>query len=96
MYVFIFFLQKYHLMQKSTFSVIVQYFFSHRRELQFNVDSERQILEKLFHGSFLFYSQSFCQKSAERKLTKKYFSYFIFDDWPGIRTQAFATNNPTH
>ena len=42
------------------------------------------------------YSQSFCQKSAEKKSPKKYFSYFIFDDWPGIRTQAFASNKPTH
>ena len=25
-----------------------------------------------------------------------YFSYFIFDDWPGIWTQAFASKKPTH
>ena len=37
-----------------------------------------------------------CQKSAERKSPKKYFSNFSFDDWPGIRTQAFTTNNWTH
>ena len=49
------------------------------RDLQFNVDSERQIYEKFLHGR-LIYSQSFCQKSAQRKLPKKYFSYFIFDD----------------
>ena len=48
-------------------------------DLQFKVDSERQIFEKLFHGRFI-YSQSFSQKSAERKSPKKYFSYFIFDD----------------
>ena len=24
------------------------------------------------------------------------FSYFIFDDWLGIRTQAFASNKPTY
>ena len=60
------------------------------RGLHFNVDSERQIFEKLFHGS-LFYSHNFCQKFAERKPPKKYFSYFIFHGWPGIRTQAFDT-----
>ena len=65
------------------------------RNLQFNIDSEQQISEKLFHGRFI-YSQSFCQKSTERKSQKKYFSYFIFDDSPGIRIQAFASNKPTH
>ena len=63
-------------------------------DLQFNIDSERQIFEKLFHGRFI-YSQSFCQKSTERKSPKKYFSYLIFDDWLGIRVQAFASNEPT-
>ena len=49
-----------------------------------------------FYMAGLFTLESFCQKSAERKSPKKYFSYFIFDDWPGIRTQAFAFNRPTH
>ena len=46
------------------------------------------------------YSQSFCQKSAERKSPKKYFSYFGFDVWPGTRPLAFRLirhkwiNNP--
>ena len=41
-------------------------------------DSERQIFEKLFHGMVgLFYSLSFCQKSAEKKSPKK-FLFFIF------------------
>ena len=35
------------------------------RDLQFNVDSERQIFEKHFHDRFI-YSQSFCQKSADQ------------------------------
>ena len=47
-----------------------------RRDLQFNVGSERQIFEKHFHGSFI--TDSFCQKFAERKWPKKYFfSYFV-------------------
>ena len=65
------------------------------RDLQFNVDSERQTFEKLFHGRFI-YSQSFCQKSAERKSPKKHFLYLISDDYPVIRTQAFASNKPIH
>ena len=71
-------------------------FIRERRDLQFNADSQRQIFEKLFHCRFI-YSQSFWQKSAERKSPKKYFSYFIFDDWSGIRTQAFVkSNKPAH
>ena len=34
-----------------------------------------RFFEKLFMA-VLIYSQSFCQKSAERKSPKKYFSYF--------------------
>ena len=46
-----------------------------------------------FHGNFI-YSQSFCQKSAERKSPKKYFSYLFWClawGWnPG-----FSSNKPT-
>ena len=46
-------------------------------DLQFEVDSERQIFFwETFHGN-LIYSQSFCQKSAERKSPKKSFLYFV-------------------
>ena len=45
---------------------------------------ERQIFEKFFNGRFL-YSQSFCQKSAERNSPKKNFiAINRFDAWPGI------------
>ena len=62
------------------------------RDLQFKVDSERQIYWETFHGNFI-YSQSFCQKSAERKSLRKYFSYFVlmFGSNPG-----FSSNKPTH
>ena len=46
------------------------------RDLQFKVDSERQIFWETFHGNFIS-SQDYCQKSAERKSPKKYFSYFV-------------------
>ena len=89
------FSQDYGQASHTTYVVCVN-FIREWRDLQFNVDSERQIFEKFFHGRFLIYSQSFCQKSAERKSPKKYFSYFIFNDWLGIRTQDFASNKPTH
>ena len=38
---------------------------------------DRFLFEKLFHGR-LIYSQSFCQKSDERKSPKKYFFFHIF------------------
>ena len=69
--------QDYGLAFHSTHVVCVN-FIREWRNLQFNVDSERQIFEKLFHGRFI-YLQSFCQKSAERKSPKKYF--FIFHFW---------------
>ena len=88
------FSQDYGLASHTTHVVCVN--FKHEwRDLQFNVDSERKIFEKLFHGRFI-YSQSFCQKSAERKSLKKYFSYFNFDDWPGIRIRALTSNKPTY
>ena len=48
------------------------------RSPQSNVDSERQIFEKLFHGRLILFTlKSFCQKSKERNSSKKYFcSYF--------------------
>ena len=88
------FSQYYDLGSHTTHVVCVK-FIREWWDLQFNVDSKRQIFEKLFHGRFI-YSQSFCQKSAERKSAKKYYSYLIFDNWPGIRTRAFASNKPTH
>ena len=69
------FSQDYSLASHTTHVVYVN-FIRDWRDLQFNDDSERQIFEKLFHGWFI-YSQSFCQKTAERKSPKKYFSYFI-------------------
>ena len=47
------------------------------QDLQFKVDSERQIFWQTFQSCSK-YSQSFCQKSAEIKSPKKYFfSYFV-------------------
>ena len=85
------FSQDYGLASRITYVVCVN-FICEWRDLQFNGD---RLFEKLFHGRFI-YSKIFYRKSAERKSPKKYFSYFIFDDWPGILTQAFASKKPTH
>ena len=63
------------LVSHTTYVVCVN-FIHKRRDLQFKVDFEQQIFEKLFMAIFI-YSQSFCQKSAERKSPKKYFLYFV-------------------
>ena len=80
---------------RSSSHVVSVNFIREWRHLQLNIDFERQIFEKLFHGRFIC-SQTFCQKSAERKSWKKYFTNFSFDDWPGIQTQALASNKPIH
>ena len=52
------------LVSHTTYVVCVN--FIHKlRDLQFKVDSERQIFWETFHGNFI-YSQSFCQISTER------------------------------
>ena len=69
------FSQDYDLVSHTTYVVCVN-FVHEWRDLQFKVDSERQIFDKVFIAIYI-YSQSFCQKSAERKSPKKYFFYFI-------------------
>ena len=88
------FSQDYGLASHTTHVVWVN-FIREWLDLQFNVDSQWQIFVNIFHGRFI-YSQSFCQKFAERKSPSKYISYFNFDDWPGIRTHAFVSNKPTY
>ena len=75
------------LVSHTTYVVCVN--FIHKwRDLQFEVDSEWQIWET-FHGNFI-YSQSFCQKSAERKSPKKYFSYFVLMSGLGLEPWLFV------
>ena len=59
------------------------------RDLQFKVDSKRQIFLRNFSWQFCFDSQSICQESAESKSQKIFFFLlFHFNAWPWIRTQA--------
>ena len=90
------FSQDYGLASHTTHIVCVNFFICEWRDLQFNADSELQIFEKLFHGRSI-YSQSFCQKSAERKSPKKYFSYFNFFMIDlGYEPRLFASSKLTH
>ena len=66
-----------------TYVVCVNFIYK-GRDLQFKVNTERQIFWDTFQ------SQSFCQKSAERKSLKKYFLYF------GGSNPGFTPNKPTH
>ena len=69
----------------TTYVVCVN-FMRERRDLKFKVDIERNFI----------YSQSFARNLLKRSRRRNIFLYFIFDDWPGIRTQAFGSNKPTH
>ena len=76
------------LVSHTTYVVCVN--FIHKwRDLQFKVDSKRQISWEAFHGNSI-YSQSFCQKFAERKSPKKYISYFILMSGLGLEPWLFV------
>ena len=59
-----------------------------------SIPSDR-FFEKLFMTIFI-YSQSFCRKSAEKKSSKKYFSYFLFLCLAWGSNPGFSSNKPTH
>ena len=65
------FSQDYDLASDITYGVCVN-FIHEWRDLQFKVDFNREVFEKLF-TTILFILRVFCQKSAERKSPKKYF-----------------------
>ena len=52
-----------------------------------------RFFEKLCMAIFI-YPQSFCQKSFERKSSKKYFLYFVL--MSGLGFDPFTANKPTH
>ena len=60
------------LVSYTTYIVCFNFLHKWRGDLKFKVDSEWQIFWETFHRNFI-YSQSFCQKSVERKSLKKYF-----------------------
>ena len=54
-----------------------------------------RFFEKLFMA-ILFYSQSFCQKSTERKSPKKYFLYFVLMSGLGLEPWLPNGLRPQH
>ena len=78
------FSQDYSLASHATHAVWVN-FIRVWLDLQINFDSDGEIFEKLFHGRFIFCFQSFCQKSFEKKTSKKYifFLYFVLMSYLG-------------
>ena len=67
-----------------------------KQDLQFKVDSERQIfLEKLFMAGLFLLSEFFAEICWEEIVAEILF-IFRFDVWPGARTLAIASNKPTH
>ena len=57
------------------------------RDLQFKVDSERQIWET-FHGNFIYFSE-FLSEICWEEIAEEILFVFRFDGWPGTRTLAF-------
>ena len=47
-------------------------------DLQFKVDYERHIFEKLFHGRFIYSLRAFARKLLRGMSRKSTFSYFVF------------------
>ena len=84
------FSQDYGITSHNTHVVYVSFLYVSDGALQFDVDSEQQIFEKLSHAKFI-YCLSFCQKSTERKSPKKTIYFFIWDTNFG-----FMSNKPTH
>ena len=81
------------LVSHTTYVVCVN--FIHKwRDLQFKVDSERQIYWELFMA-ILFTLRVFARNLLRGNRRRNTFRISFFDDWPGIRTQAFASNKPT-
>ena len=63
----------------TTLKLCTLIFISEWRDLEFSVDFERLIFEKLLHGSFI-YSQSFYQKFVEEKTPQKYIFFHISNE----------------
>ena len=67
------FSQDYDTASHNAYIVCVNFLHEYQ-DIEFQVGSEQQIFEKLF---LFFNTPSFCQKSAEGKLPKKYFRIFV-------------------
>ena len=63
--------------------------FKHKwRDLQFKVESERQIFWETFHGNFIFIYSEFLPEICWEEIAEKIFFVFCFDVWHGARILA--------
>ena len=62
------------------------------RNLKFNIDSEQQIFEKLFHGRFIYLLSELLPEICWEEKAEEIYIFFIFrfTAWPGIRTRALG------
>ena len=69
--------------------VCVNFFIHKWQDLQFKVDSERQIFWETFHGNFISFAE-FLPEICWDEIAEEIFFVFRFDVWPGTRTLAFG------
>ena len=67
--------------------VVCVNFIHKRRDLQFKVDSERQIFWETFHGNFIYSPARNLLRGNRRK---KYFSYFVLMSGLGLEPWLFV------
>ena len=75
------------LVSHATYVVCVN-FIHQWRDLQFKVDSERQIFWETFHRNFYLLSE-FLPEICWEEIAEEILFIFRFDVWPGARTLAF-------
>ena len=81
---------QYYGLASHTIHVVCANFIHEWRDLQFKVDSERQIFEKLFHGRFItlrVFATNLLRGNRRRNI---FFFIFRFDIWPWIRIRALS------
>ena len=61
------------------------------RDLQFKVDSERQIFEKFFMA--ILFALSILAKFCREKIAEEVLFVFCYDVWPSVRTLALSLIN---
>ena len=77
------------LVSHTTYDVCVLILYISGETYSLKSDPNDRFFEKLFMA-ILFYSQSFCQKFAERKSPKKYFLYFGLMSGPGFEARLYV------
>ena len=81
--------QDYGLASHTTYVVCIT-FIRECRDLQLNVNSERQLFEKLFNGNILFLLSEFLTQICWEEIAEEMFFFFTlhFYAWLGLRIRA--------